>query len=117
MTINDTIEAALSNITYGGKVLPATHLHYSGTEKTYLQYYTYLDQDEFSADDEPQEGNTYSTVDIYSNKRDALMELLPIIKSRLRTADFSIISAGPEIYENDSKMYHLPIDISYEREA
>ena len=117
MTINETIETALANITYSGKVLQLAHLHYGGTDKTYLQYYTYLDQDEFSADDEPQEGNTYSAVDIYSNKRDALMALLPTIKSRLRAADFSILQAGPELYEDDSKMYHLPINISYEREA
>jgi|GEM_PF-3186881 hypothetical protein len=117
MTINDTIETALANITYSEKAVPVAHLHYSGTEKTYLQYYTYLDQDEFFADDTPQDGNMYCTVDIYSNKRDALMALLPTIKSHLRTADFSTISAGPELYENDSKMYHLPINFSYEREA
>lgn len=115
--IGDLIESTLSGLLYEETAVPIAHLKYSGTARTYIRYYAYLDQDESFADDEPQDGRTYETVDIYSNKRDALMELLPEVKSRLRSVGFSYLSAGPELYEDDSKMYHLPIDFYFEREA
>lgn len=117
MSIDELIESALDGITYSGVAVPVAHIFYSGIVKTYLRYYTYLDQDEFFADDAPQDGNNYSTIDIYSDKRDALKTLLSEIKTRLRAADFTILPAGPELYETDSKMFHLPVNISHEREA
>ena len=111
------IESALSGMTYKGVAVPVAHLKYGKTAKTYLVDYTYLDQDEYFADDDPQDGGTYSTVDIYSNDRDAMATLYPDIKSRLRAAGFSIIQAGPELHEDDTGMNHWPINIYYEREA
>ena len=113
----NAIEFALTGITYGGAAVPIAHLKYAGKAKTYLVDYAYLDQDEFFSDDDPQDGGAYNTVDIYSNDRDALMGLYPEIKTRLRAADFSIISAGPELHEDDTGMNHLPINIYNEREA
>jgi hypothetical protein len=113
----NAIETALTGITYGGAAVPIAHLKYAGKAKTYLVDYAYLDQDEFFADGEPQDGGTYSTVDIYSKDRDAMATLYPDIKSRLRAAGFSIISAGPELHEDDTGMNHWPINIYQEREA
>ena len=115
--IGDLIESTLSGLAYQETAVPAAHLKYSGTAKTYIQYCTYLDHDESFADDEPQDGEIYETIDIYSDKRDAPMDLLPEVKSRMRAAGFSYLSAGPELHEEDSGMYHLPVDFYFEREA
>lgn len=117
MNTGPLIESALAGMTYSGVVVPIAHLKYSGTAKTYLRYYNYLDQDEYYADDEPQSNGKNDTIDIFSDKRDALYALKTEIKTRLREADFTIGTAGPEMYEDDNQMYHLPINVYHESEV
>ena len=49
------------------------------------------------------------SVDVYS--RTDWRELVKIIKRRLKAADYSIISVGPELYEPDTKFYHIPLRV------
>lgn len=111
------VNIALSGLTYNGVVVPVAQIKYEGKIKTYLQHYTYLNQPQFFTDDEPQAAGSYDTVDIYSDKRGALTELLPQIKQRLRDAHFTIGDTGPQQYEDDTQMYHLPINIYHESEV
>ena len=111
------VKIALDGLTYNGIAVPVAKIKYGGKLKTYLQYYTYLDAPEEHADDEPQANGIYGTVDIYSDKGDALTELLPQIKRRLRDAHFTIRDTGQQQYENDTQMYHLPINIYHESEV
>lgn len=111
------VNIALSGLTYKGAVVPVAQIKYEGKIKTYLQHYAYLDTPEENADDEPQADGIYGTIDIYSDKRGALIELLPQIKRRLRDAHFTIGDTGPQQYEDDTQMYHLPINIYHESEV
>ena len=111
------VNIALSGLTYKGASVPVAQIKYEGKIKTYLQHYTYLNQPTYFTDDEPQAAGSYDTVDIFSTDRDALTELLPQIKQRLRDAHFTIGGTGPQQYENDTQMYHLPINIYHESEV
>ena len=111
------VKIALDGLTYKDAAVPVAQINYEKAVPVYLRHYTYLDQPEFFTDDEPQSGGTYDTVDIFSTDRGALIELLPQIKQRLCDAHFTIGTVGPQQYENDTKKYHLPINIYHESEV
>lgn len=115
MNINPLVLSALSGLTFGGKIVSITPLAYTGTDTVYITFYTYLDQDESFADDEPQTGGTYGTVDIFCKGN--YKSLLADAKTRLKSAGFTIQSIGPEQYEKDTELNHIPINIYHEREA
>ena len=110
------VKIALDGLTYNGIAVPVAQIRNEGKAKTYLNHYTYLDTDEFFTDDEPQAAGTYGTVDIFSDKRDALTELLPQIKQRPRDAHLTIGDTGPQQYANDTPTSHLPTTIYHERQ-
>ena len=113
MNINPLVENALAGLTYSGKLVPVSPIVNKEKVKppVYITYYTYLDQDEFFADDEPQGGNTYGTVDIYCKGN--YKTLLSDVKTRLRAAGFGT-TTGPEQYEKDTELFHVSLDFNIE---
>jgi hypothetical protein len=100
MNINPLVLSALNGLIFGGKVVPVYPIVYTGTETTYVTFYTILDKDEAYADDEPVQGATTATIDIFSKGN--YKPLLADVKSRLKSAGFTITGIGPEIYEKDT---------------
>lgn len=104
MNINPIIESALASIG-----VPVASVVYRGTSKTYITYYTVLEKDSEYADDSPIYSESTGTIDIFSSGD--FKALLESVKDRLKTAGFLIIGVGPETYESDTKLYHVPVDI------
>ncbi len=117
MTTFQLAALALDGLTYNNAKVPLAEISYGGTLKTYLRYYTYLNTPQYFADDFTQAEGDFGTIDIFSDQRNALVELLPQIKQRLRDGHFTIGDTGPQQFENDTKMYHLPINIYHESEV
>ena len=107
--MNSLIINALKDITYNGEKIPVSPLVYKGTSTTYITFYTWLKSTELWADGSPLiEGNN-CTVDLFCKGN--YIDLLADIKNRLRNAGFYIAGIGPEIYEDDTGYYHIPINI------
>lgn len=114
MNINPIVEAALVGLQYRGKSVNIAPNVIDQVKKgeCYCTYYTYLDQDEAFADDEPQDSVTYGTVDLFCKGN--IKSVLRNIKIRLRTAGLTLIDVGPELYENDTGYLHVPINFYIE---
>jgi hypothetical protein len=112
MNINPLILSALDGLTIGGKTVPVSPIVYNGPETTYITFYTLLERDETYADDEAVQGATTATIDIFSKGNYKL--LIADVKTRLKAAGFTITGSGPEIYESDTGLYHVPIDVYLE---
>ena len=114
MNINPIIESALSGLQHNGKAVNIAPLVLDATKKgdCYCTYYTYLDRDEAFADDEPQDSVTYGTVDLFckGNHKTTIRE----IKTRLRAAGLMLGDVGPELYEDDTRYTHIPINFYIE---
>lgn len=115
MNINPLVLSALSGITSGGKAVPVAPIVYTGTETTYITFYTLLEKDETYADDDAVQGSTTATIDIFSKGN--YKPFLTDVKARLKSAGFTIQSSGPEIYESDTGYYHVPVDVYMEEFA
>lgn len=106
----DTVDALLKT-TLDALCPNVARLVFSGKAGTYITYQLVLSQDKDAADDDMQ-GTEYTyRVDIYS-KVD-YMALLRRTKRDLQAAGFFGIVIDPEVFENDTGFYHVPIEAKF----
>lgn len=113
MNINEIIEKVFKNFEFEGQTIPISPFIYDGNKKTYLTYYTYLSQPEGFSNDLPIVEGTYGTIDIYSNKD--YKKLKNEVKRKIvNECGFTWLQDGLEDYEEETKLYHIPIDFFVE---
>lgn len=109
MNINAILEKVFKDFTFEDEKIPISPNIYNGKATTYLVYYTYSIVPEEFADDQPIVETTYGTIDIYSNKN--YKKLKSEIKRKLvKECGFTWTDDGFEDYEEDTKLWHCPIN-------
>lgn len=106
----DTVDALLKS-TLDGFCRNVSRLVYHGKAETFITYQLVLSNDTAAADDEMQATEYTYRVDLYS-KRDYIA-LLRRIKRALLAAGFYGITIDPEVYESDTRYYHVPITVKF----
>lgn len=97
-----TLEALCPNV---------ARLFFRGKVGTYITYQLVSAEDVEPADDDTH-GTEYTyRVDIYS-KRDYIA-ILRRTKQALKAAEFYGLVVDPEVYEQDTGYYHVPIEAKY----
>ena len=110
MTAENALSAALE-----GLGVPVSRLKHDGGEDQFITYQILTaNEDYFSDDDNDAEEWTYR-IDIYS--RQNYLTLLSEAKKALKSAGFYNIIIDPEMYETDTKYYHLPMEATYMMEV
>ena len=100
--LKSTLDALCPNV---------ARLFFRGKAGTYITYQLVSSEDMAAADDETH-GTEYTyRVDIYS-KRDYIA-LLRRVKQALKAAGFYGLVIDPEVYEQDTGFYHVPIEAKY----
>ena len=113
MNINEILERVFKDFQFEGEKIPISPYSYDGEASTYLVYYTYLDQPEGFANDLPIVEGTYGTIDIFTKKD--FKELKNIVKRKIvKECGFTWLQDGLEDFEEDTKLYHIPIDFFVE---
>lgn len=106
MNVDSTLKTTL--LTLG---VPVERLKYGGKAKTFITYQLVVGRDiNFSDDENEAEEYTYR-VDIYS--KSDYIALLRSLKTALKAAGFFGIVIDPEVFENDTGYYHVPVEIKY----
>lgn len=89
--------------------LPVQRLLYTGTAKTYITYQRILTHSTEFADDEGiNEVNTYR-VNLFS--KGTYDNIIESIVEHLKAEGFEVLTIDAEDYENDTKLFHVPITI------
>lgn len=91
--------------------VPVERLKYGGKDKTFITYQLVVGREVHFADDENEAEEFTYRVDIYS-KVDYI-SLLNSMKTALKAAGFFGLVIDPEVYENDTGYYHIPVEIKY----
>lgn len=106
---------ALVKTTLEGLGYPVERLTFTGEAATFFTYQLTLGQDAaFSDDDNEAEEYTYR-VDLYT--RGDFFTVLRQAKQALKAAGFHGITVDPEVLEQDTRFYHVPIEIKYTLEV
>lgn len=106
----DTVDALLKG-TLNTLCAHVARLFFRGKVKTFMTYQLVLSSDMAPADDEMQATEYTYRVDIYS-KADYI-SLLRRTKQALAAAGFYGIVVDPEVYEEDTGYYHVPIEAKF----
>lgn len=102
---------ALLKTTLEGLGYPVERLKYDDKAKTYITYQLVVGRDvHFSDDENGAEEFTYR-VDIYS--RGDYIALMRSAKRALKEAGFYGITFDPEVFEENTGYYHVPVEIKF----
>lgn len=110
MEADTAIKRALS-----GLGVPVVRIRWDGGEDAFVTYQILDSFEDNHSDDESHANICTYRADIY--KRGDYMSLMQSAVKALKAAGFYNISIGPEMYENDTKYYHLPIEADYMEEV
>lgn len=91
--------------------LPVCRPPYEGSAAQYLTYQLILQTQTEHCDDDNESHQAMWSIDLYS--RGSWLALIGDIESLTKAAGFYGFRAGPELYEKDTRLYHIPMDIYY----
>lgn len=80
------------------------HLRYKGNKKTYVVWTITEDEPSFSSDDEITDSEVTVDIDIYSDSN--YLEIMRLIKTKMKENDWTWDGDSQEFYEEDTKLYH-----------
>lgn len=104
MTNNEMILDALSGIMHNGEEIPVVFMVYKGGRTTYITFQEIDKYPKLMADDEVQYSAPRYDVDIFTQGN--FIEILKEVKDRLIGAGWTWIEDSPDMYDNDTKMFH-----------
>ena len=112
--MNEELKRIFGNaITVNGKQIPTAHLRYRGDSKTFVTWTILSERPVLSADD----GQVYSVgevdVDIYSDGN--YMDIVSEVKKLMEDNDWLWTEDSPEMYEEDTGLYHRTSTFEKER--
>ena len=97
----------------GGSSVPTAHIKYKGKETTYVVWTIIGDEPTLSADDEPIYSKATVDVDIYSKGN--YLNVLKEVKTLMKTNEWIWTGDSPEMYEDDTGLYHITATFEKER--
>ena len=109
MNINPLIEKAFEEYK-----VPIQYMTYDGKSDSYLTYYTWHDKGESFSDDDTEIDVAYGTIDIFSKSN--FKKILEEVKEILKKNNFTVTDIASETYEEDTKLYHVPVNFCKEGE-
>jgi hypothetical protein len=113
MTINQSIESIFNRFTVNGVQIPIAFIRYHGGRTTYLTYQLVNDTAAMCADDDCQEEAAEYDFDIYTEGN--FLGILDAVKSLLKANGWTWVDDGPDMYEEDTKLYHKTTTFSIEK--
>lgn len=93
--------------------VPVAHLKYKGKQKTYVVW-TIIDEEPiYSSDDEITDSEVTIDIDIYSDSN--YLKTMSLIKNKMKENDWTWDGDGPEMYEEETGLYHRTCSFKKER--
>lgn len=112
--MNEELKAIFGDaIKVKGKSVPFAHLRYKGKETTFATWTITGENPVLSADDEQMYGVVTVDVDVFSKGN--YLALVTEIKQLMKQHDWVWTGDSPEMYEEDTELYHKTISFEKER--
>lgn len=112
--MNEELKLILGdNITIGEENIPIAHLRYKGTSKRFVTW-TLLDEEpRLSAYDEPLYSVVAVDIDIFSEGN--YLDIIKEVKTIMKNNEWVWTGDSPEMYEDDTGLYHRTCSFEKER--
>lgn len=100
-------------ITVDKKSVPTAHIKYKGKETTFVVWTITSDEPSLSADDEQLYSIVTVDVDVYSKGN--YLKVLAEIKRIMKNNEWIWTGDSPEMFEDDTGLYHITASFEKER--
>ena len=94
--------------------VPVAHLKYRGSSKTYVTWTMLEEEPDFASDDEITRSEVNVDIDIYSDSN--YLKIMNSIKNKMKENDWRWSGDSPEMYEEETGLYHRTSSFKKERE-
>ena len=112
--MNEEIKNILGEkITVGSAAFPVAHLRYKGNSKKYVVWTIIGERPELSGDDEPIYSTVTVDIDVYDEGN--YLSVIKAIKKLMKENEWLWVEDSPEMYEEDTGLYHKTITFMKER--
>lgn len=111
--MNDEIETILSKFMVDGESIPFAFLRYRGKSKTYITYYENNNSPALNGDDVPLYSTSTYDFDVYKDGN--YLKIVSELKKVMIKNNFVWIEDSPDMYEEDTGLYHKTITFAKER--
>jgi hypothetical protein len=112
--MNEELKAILGeSITIKGEEIPIAHLRYKGKSKKFITWTLLGEAPSLSANDEPLFSVCPADIDIFSDGN--YLDIVKEIKKKMKNAEWVWVGDSPEMFEEDTGLYHLTCSFEKER--
>ena len=109
----ELVKKIFDNFIVEGKKIPAEFITYTGKSKTYITY-TFTEDDPVLFSEDQEAGSVaYIDIDIFSDCNYLAIEKR--IKEVMKENNFIRTGSSPDMYENDTGLYHKTLEFAKER--
>lgn len=111
--MNSEIEKIFNKFIVDDISIPIGFVKYKGKSKTYMTYHEIDNEPELCSDDVSlYSADTYD-IDIYTNGN--FLNIVKEVKKKMLESDWTWIEDSPDMYEEDTGLYHKTITFAKER--
>lgn len=100
-------------VTVNGEIIPIAHLRYSGKSKKFITWQTLGETPVLSANDEQLFSVGSVDIDVFSDGN--YLDIVKAIKLLMKNNGWIWTGDSPEMYEDDTELYHLTSTFEKER--
>jgi hypothetical protein len=111
--MNTEIESIFKNFEVDSVKIPIAFIKYRGKEKTYITYHEIDHIPELEADDKLLYSSSVFDFDVYTDGN--YLNIVSKIKEKMSENDFVWIEDSPDMFEEDTRLYHKTITFAKER--
>ena len=111
--MNSEIERIFKDFTVNSKKIPVAFIRYRGSDKTFITYQEINHVPELEADDELLYSSSTLDFDVYTDGN--YLNIVSEIKKKMSDNDFVWVDDSPDMYEEDTRLYHKTITFVKER--
>lgn len=112
--MNEEIKSIFGDsITVNGGVVPFAHLRYKGKSKRFVTWTMINEVPRLSANDEPLYSVCSVDIDIFSDGN--YLDIIKEIKNKMKNNEWVWTGDSPEMYEEDTGLYHKTCSFEKER--
>lgn len=111
--MNKELKSIFKNFKVKDKSIPVEHLRYKGKSRTFITWTILTERPGFIADDEPLYSITEVDIDVFSDGN--YLDIVDEVKKLMKNNEWLWVEDSPEMYEDDTELYHRTITFEKER--
>lgn len=111
--MNEEIKTIFKDLKVNDKSIPVEHIRYKGKSKTFVIWSLLTERPSLVADDISLYSIVEVDIDIYSDSN--YLDIMKEVKKLMKENEWVWVEDSPEMYEDDTELYHRTITFEKER--